>query len=153
MRLLRYALGVEGENLYGGSVTALMCSLAKFLGYFIVRLAHASLRHRLEAHAAPRSCPRMRCISGARLPNACFMLMQSSCPTPVGTPLRAMLQGGQLQVCVPSTEISPQTVFGSLDPKSLAALQAAFHDSFAGEAQESKVRCASCLSCLCTKEC
>ena len=78
--------------------------------------------------------------------DAYYVLMQSSCPTPVGTPLRAMLQGGQLQVSVPSTNISPQTVFGSLDPKSLAALQAAFHDSFAGEGQESKVRCACCLT-------
>lgn len=86
-------------------------------------------------------------IYQAFLPSdAYFMLMQSSCPTPVGTPLRAMLQGDQLQVSVPSTNISPQTVFGSLDPKSLAALQAAFHDSFAGEGQESKVRCACCLT-------
>lgn len=72
--------------------------------------------------------------------------MQSSCPTPVGTPQRAMLQGDQLQVSVPATDFSPQTVFGSLDPKSLAALQAAFHDSFAGEGQEFKVRCACCLT-------
>ncbi len=59
------------------------------------------------------------------------VFVQSTCPTPVGTPLRSMLPGSSLQVHVPSADVSPQTVFGSLDPKGLAALQAAFHDNFA----------------------
>ena len=67
------------------------------------------------------------------------VLVQSSCPTPVETPLRSMLPGDPLQVHVPSTDVSPQTVFGSLDPKGLAALQAAFHDNFATEGKGAEV--------------
>ncbi len=50
-----------------------------------------------------------------------------------------MLPGDLLHVGVPSTDVSPQTVFGSLDPKGLAALQAAFHSSFADKAKVTKV--------------
>ena len=57
----------------------------------------------------------------------------------MGTPHRAMLPGDSLQVHMPSTDVSPLTVFGSLDPKGLAALQAAFHDSFADEGKHIEV--------------
>ena len=67
------------------------------------------------------------------------MPVQSACPTPVGTPFRSMLPGDSLNVSVPSTDVSPQTVFGSLDPKGLAALQAAFRNSFADKAKDAKV--------------
>lgn len=50
-----------------------------------------------------------------------------------------MLPGDALQAHAPSADVSPQTVFGSLDPKGLAALQAAFHDSLAEEGQGAKV--------------
>ena len=50
-----------------------------------------------------------------------------------------MLLGSSLQVHVPSADVSPQTVFGSLDPKGLAALQAAFHDNFADKGNRAKV--------------
>ncbi len=67
------------------------------------------------------------------------MAAQSFCQTPVGTPSRAMLPGDALQVHVPSADVSPQTVFGSLDPKGLAALQAAFHDNFGDEGRGAEV--------------
>ncbi len=50
-----------------------------------------------------------------------------------------MLPGDSPHVSVPSTDVSPQTVFGSLDPKGLAALQAAFHNSFADKAKVTRV--------------
>ena len=59
------------------------------------------------------------------------VLMQSSCPTPVGTPYRAMLPGDALHLNMPSADVSPQAAFGALDPESLAALRAAFHNSLA----------------------
>ena len=137
------------------TVSAIICSPGQGLELFVAALMHASSWDRLmphPAHAPLWPSPEMRTRHFSPS-DAHFMLMQSSCPTPVGTPQRAMLQGDQLQVSVPSTDISPQTVFGSLDPKSLAALQAAFHDSFAGERQEFKVRCACCLTCArCTSK-
>ena len=50
-----------------------------------------------------------------------------------------MLPGDSLQVHVPSADVSPLTAFGSLDPKGLAALQAAFHDNFADEGKRAEV--------------
>ena len=58
-----------------------------------------------------------------------------------------MLPGSSLQVHVPSADVSPQTVFGSLDPKGLAALQAAFHDNFADAGRNPKVSCAGAEPC------
>ena len=75
-----------------------------------------------------------------------FCTVQSSCVTPVGTPSRSMLPGDSLQVHVPSADVSPQTVFGSLDPKGLAALQAAFHDSLAEEGKGAKVSPPDCTA-------
>ena len=137
-----------GRSCKAATVSAIICSPGQDLELYVAAPMHASSWDRLmphPAHAPLWSVPEMhtRHFSPS---DSHFMLMQSSCPTPVRTPQRAMLQGDQLQVSVPSTDISPQTVFGSLDPQSLAALQAAFHDSFAGEGQEFKVHCDCCLT-------
>ncbi|CAK0736710.1 hypothetical protein CVIRNUC_000790 [Coccomyxa viridis] len=63
---------------------------------------------------------------------------QSSCPTPVGTPFRAMLPGDALHLNMPSADVSPQAAFGALNPESLAALQAAFRKSLAEQDEDDK---------------
>ena len=78
------------------------------------------------------------------------VVVQSSCPTPVGTPFRAMLPGDALHLNMPSADASPQTAFGTLDSDSLAALRAAFRTSFAEENKDDEVclRLPHCKPCL-----
>ena len=79
------------------------------------------------------------------------MSMQSSCPTPVGTPFRAMLPGDALHLNMPSADVSPQAAYGALDSDSLAALRAAFSNSLAEEDENDEV-CqwlSLCKPCLC----
>lgn len=93
----------------------------------------------ISPHLAFRNClamPAMHCRASLMCG---LMLVQSSCPTPVGTPFRAMLPGDALHLNMPSADVSPQAAFGTLNPESLAALQAAFRKSLAEQDEDDKV--------------
>lgn len=65
----------------------------------------------------------------------CWLAVQSACPTPIGLHPRGELPPKALKLMLPSPEshTSPRLHFGSMDAKSIAALEAAFGQDFVSD--------------------